>query len=241
MLTAGPSSVRVVGIGASTGGLSALKAILGPLPGDFPVALLVAGAPHPGPNVAGACRQRRGLHHLPGPTSVGGRGPLQHDPDQHHRLRSRPEAWKALGEHVIARLLTTAESTGTVRVWSAGCSTGEEAYSVGDHARRGARRAPLLRRREDLRHRLDEEALTVARHGLYRLERPVAHLPAMEVKGTRYPPDPGSAGHRRARRAVHRARAGSAVGAAAGGTEGRSGPARGRRRPCAHRRLAPSP
>jgi two-component system, chemotaxis family, protein-glutamate methylesterase/glutaminase len=47
MLTAGPSSVRVVGIGASAGGLPALKAILGALPGDFPAALLVVLHLHP--------------------------------------------------------------------------------------------------------------------------------------------------------------------------------------------------
>jgi two-component system CheB/CheR fusion protein len=81
------------------------------------------------------------------------------------------EAWKALGEYVIARLLTTAESTGTVRVWSAGCSTGEEAYSVAIMLAEqlGERRGSV-----DVKiygTDLDEEALTVARHGLYRLEQ----------------------------------------------------------------------
>ncbi|TGT91258.1 MULTISPECIES: chemotaxis protein CheB [unclassified Mesorhizobium] len=40
------------------------------------------------------------------------------------------EAWKTLGELVIAPLVTERESGGSVRVWVPACATGEEAYSI---------------------------------------------------------------------------------------------------------------
>ena len=53
-----------------------------------------------------------------------------------------PAAW----DHVARRGRAAAPRdaagrTQPIRVWSAGCASGEEAYSVGDGARRGARRA----------------------------------------------------------------------------------------------------
>lgn len=41
-----------------------------------------------------------------------------------------PEAWKALGELVIAPLVAARENGGSFRVWVAACATGEEAYSI---------------------------------------------------------------------------------------------------------------
>ncbi|MDO9079166.1 MAG: CheR family methyltransferase, partial [Desulfuromonadales bacterium] len=41
-----------------------------------------------------------------------------------------PEAWELLRTEVIPNLLTTAQSGGVLRAWSAGCSSGEEAYSL---------------------------------------------------------------------------------------------------------------
>lgn len=41
-----------------------------------------------------------------------------------------PEAFKALEEQVIPKLFIEKVSNGTIRIWSAGCSTGEEAYSL---------------------------------------------------------------------------------------------------------------
>jgi two-component system CheB/CheR fusion protein len=81
-----------------------------------------------------------------------------------------PEAWEALGQ-VVPRLLETAKSTGTLRVWSAGCSTGEEAYSI---ALLLAERLGAAGLAPDVRiygTDVDEDALAVARHGLYRLEQ----------------------------------------------------------------------
>ena len=41
-----------------------------------------------------------------------------------------PEAWELLRTEVIPNLLTTAQSGGVLRAWAAGCSSGEEAYSL---------------------------------------------------------------------------------------------------------------
>jgi two-component system, chemotaxis family, CheB/CheR fusion protein len=42
-----------------------------------------------------------------------------------------PEAFAALEAHVFPKLVERARKTGSVRVWVPGCSTGEEAYSIG--------------------------------------------------------------------------------------------------------------
>src|SRR5262249_1184570 len=42
-----------------------------------------------------------------------------------------PEAWHALQTAVIASLVGAKGSDGPLRVWCAGCATGEEAYSLG--------------------------------------------------------------------------------------------------------------
>jgi two-component system, chemotaxis family, CheB/CheR fusion protein len=41
-----------------------------------------------------------------------------------------PEAFELLGEKVIKRLIETREETDELRIWCAGCATGEEAYSL---------------------------------------------------------------------------------------------------------------
>src|SRR3954452_7663647 len=40
------------------------------------------------------------------------------------------EAWRVLADEVIPRLLDQRRDNRQIRVWSAGCATGEEAYSV---------------------------------------------------------------------------------------------------------------
>src|SRR5262245_49946473 len=81
-----------------------------------------------------------------------------------------PEAWRVLGNEVIPRLIEQAAESRSLRVWSIGCSSGEEAYSL----------AMLLADQLGSRGRdfnvkiyatdVDEEALAAGRQGLYRLE-----------------------------------------------------------------------
>jgi two-component system CheB/CheR fusion protein len=78
-----------------------------------------------------------------------------------------PEAFEALAQKIIPRLFEGKPAGATVRVWSAGCSTGEEAYSI----------AMLLQEHQDaLKHNytvqvfasdLDRRAIASARAGRY--------------------------------------------------------------------------
>lgn len=80
-----------------------------------------------------------------------------------------PEAFRALQQEVIPQLFIDKPPGSAVRCWSAGCSTGEEAYSL----------AILLREQMDLMHRnfrvqifatdIDPHAIAVARAGQYPL------------------------------------------------------------------------
>jgi len=78
-----------------------------------------------------------------------------------------PEAFKALEEKVIPRLFAGKPADGLIRVWSPGCSTGEEAYSI---------TILLLECLEAMKKRLkmqifatdiDSRAIVAARAGLY--------------------------------------------------------------------------
>jgi two-component system CheB/CheR fusion protein len=78
-----------------------------------------------------------------------------------------PEAFKLLEEQVLPKILASKPLGGSIRVWSPGCSTGEEAYSI----------AILLRERlEELKQGckvqvfatdIDSQAISSARAGIY--------------------------------------------------------------------------
>jgi two-component system CheB/CheR fusion protein len=106
---------------------------------------------------------------------------LEGNPDEHVALFNTilinitgffrdPEAWRALDSEILPRLIEQAAETRSLRVWSVGCSSGEEAYSL----------AILLADRLGARARdfnvkiyatdVDDDALSAGRHGLYRLE-----------------------------------------------------------------------
>jgi two-component system CheB/CheR fusion protein len=80
-----------------------------------------------------------------------------------------PEAWRVLGDEVVPRLLEEVDSRG-LRVWSAGCSSGEEAYSlamlIGERLGADAQAPNVKIYATDV----DEDALQTARAGLYRVE-----------------------------------------------------------------------
>lgn len=78
-----------------------------------------------------------------------------------------PEEWKFLEREVVPQLLATHDADTPVRVWSAGCATGEEAYSLAmvflEQIERTGGRLKLQVFASDVSH----EALAFARHGLY--------------------------------------------------------------------------
>jgi two-component system CheB/CheR fusion protein len=80
------------------------------------------------------------------------------------------EAWASLEQKVLPAIFTArAEDGQAVRVWVAGCATGEEAYSVAmllqEQAERTAPRLPFQVFASDL----DERAIGAAREGVYTL------------------------------------------------------------------------
>ena len=84
--------------------------------------------------------------------------------------------WEVVRDTVIPRILAAKEPTDPVRVWSAGCATGEESYSlamafVEAMTPEGARDRLKIYATD-----VDEEALTHARHGTYD-DRAVANVP----------------------------------------------------------------
>jgi two-component system CheB/CheR fusion protein len=81
-----------------------------------------------------------------------------------------PEAWEALAREALPGLAHHAAAAGGLRIWSAGCSTGEEAYSL---AILLAENAPQVLNTDVKIYAtdVDEDALASARQGLYRLEQ----------------------------------------------------------------------
>ena len=82
-----------------------------------------------------------------------------------------PEAWEVLRREALPPLLTAAVTAGRLRVWSAGCSTGEETYSaailIADAL--GARAAEL-----DVKiyaTDIDDDALSAARRAVFRVDQ----------------------------------------------------------------------
>jgi len=80
------------------------------------------------------------------------------------------EAWKTLAADVIPRIVASVADSRSIRIWSAGCSSGEEPYSVAmllaEHLGDRANDYLVKIYGTDV----DEEALAAARHGAYRLE-----------------------------------------------------------------------
>ncbi len=82
-----------------------------------------------------------------------------------------PEAWKIVEEKVLPDIIARKKKGDTIRVWSAGCASGEEPYSVGillAEALGGAIRDYDVKIYAT---DIDENALAEARRGVYRPEK----------------------------------------------------------------------
>lgn len=78
-----------------------------------------------------------------------------------------PEAFQALQELVIPKLFEGKDADDEVRVWVAGCSTGEEAYSIAILLREHLEQLRAPPRVQLFATDIDEAALTVARAARY--------------------------------------------------------------------------
>jgi two-component system CheB/CheR fusion protein len=86
-----------------------------------------------------------------------------------------PQAWDFLGTDVLPRLLTSMSPTAPIRVWSAGCASGEEAYTLAITLAELLGPTEFRDRVKIYATDVDEEALSYARHGSY-TEREVAGI-----------------------------------------------------------------
>ena len=77
------------------------------------------------------------------------------------------EAFEALERHVLPPLVSQGEDNGEIRVWSAGCSTGEEAYSLAMLVSEQLALEQRATRVQVFATDLDERAIGIARSGTY--------------------------------------------------------------------------
>ena len=75
-----------------------------------------------------------------------------------------PEAWKLLAEEVVPGLVAKPAGE-AIRVWSAGCASGEEAYSIAILLAEAMGEAEFMERAKVYATDVDEEALSAARAG----------------------------------------------------------------------------
>lgn len=87
-----------------------------------------------------------------------------------------PSAWEALQEEAIPRLLAEKGSNDPIRVWSAGCASGEEAYTIAMILAEAMGTDAIRERVKIHATDLDDHALTYARQALY-TEREVQGVP----------------------------------------------------------------
>ncbi|MBV9092452.1 MAG: PAS domain-containing protein [Streptosporangiaceae bacterium] len=78
-----------------------------------------------------------------------------------------PLAWQALGEKVLPELISAKGARTPIRVWSAGCATGEEAYTLAIVLSEALGPEQFRERVKIYATDLDEEALQFARAGAY--------------------------------------------------------------------------
>ena len=92
-----------------------------------------------------------------------------------------PPAWAVLEERVIPHLFADRAAADHVRVWSAGCATGEEAYSLAMLLAEHASGLVSVPRIQIFASDLDDDSIRIAREGLYS-EADVADVPPQRVQ-----------------------------------------------------------
>src|SRR5262245_23136517 len=78
-----------------------------------------------------------------------------------------PPAWEHLRDDVLPELLAAKEDDEPIRVWSAGCASGQEAYTAAIVLAELLGEEAYLERVKIYATDIDEEALTTARHAIY--------------------------------------------------------------------------
>jgi two-component system, chemotaxis family, CheB/CheR fusion protein len=102
-----------------------------------------------------------------------------------------PPAWRALREEVLPQLLPARSTGRPLRAWSAGCASGEEAYTLAIVLAEAMGLEDFVSRVKIYATDLDEDALAEARAGVY-TERQVAEVDEelrrkyFEASGTKY-------------------------------------------------------
>jgi two-component system, chemotaxis family, CheB/CheR fusion protein len=102
-----------------------------------------------------------------------------------------PQAWQALREEVLPELASAKSARRPLRVWSAGCATGEEAYTLAVILVETMGLDDFLARVKIYATDLDEDALGQARTGVY-TEKQISEVSEdfrqkyFEANGTRY-------------------------------------------------------
>jgi two-component system CheB/CheR fusion protein len=77
------------------------------------------------------------------------------------------DAWDFLAQHIIPKILNQKRPDEPIRVWSAGCASGEETYSIAILLAEALEADPLRDRVKIYATDVDEEALNLARHASY--------------------------------------------------------------------------
>jgi two-component system, chemotaxis family, CheB/CheR fusion protein len=78
-----------------------------------------------------------------------------------------PQAWQQLDAEVLPKIIAAKPADGLLRVWSAGCATGEEAYSIAMLLAEALGPAAFVERVKIYATDLDDQALATARAGAY--------------------------------------------------------------------------
>ncbi|PYR32985.1 MAG: chemotaxis protein CheR [Acidobacteria bacterium] len=90
--------------------------------------------------------------------------------------------WEFIRDSVIPEMLAGLRSDDPIRVWSAGCASGEEAYSIAMLLAEALGREPFVRRVKIYATDVDEEALNEARRATYAARDVEAVLPGLGEK-----------------------------------------------------------